>query len=64
MQCIAFIMLRRMGMTVSFALSGEEAVNRVIAAHDDGKDYDVCLIDWKMPDLNGIEATRRRPSAR
>ena len=55
----ASLLLCRMGMTVSFALSGEEAVNRVIAAHDDGKDYDVCLIDWRMPGMDGIEVTRR-----
>ena len=24
-----------------------------------GQDYDVCLIDWKMPDIDGIEVTRR-----
>ncbi len=55
----ASLLLRRMGMTVSSVLSGEEAVSRVVAANDEGRGYDVCLIDWKMPGMDGIEATRR-----
>lgn len=25
----------------------------------EGADYDVCLVDWRMPDINGVEVTRR-----
>ena len=34
-------------------------MEEVLVAHRTGEDYDVCLIDWKMPDMDGIEVTRR-----
>ena len=40
-------------------MTGSECVNEVLSAHKVGEEYDVCLIDWKMPDMNGIEVTRR-----
>lgn len=51
--------LENMGISSDWVLSGLECVNRVIDAHKTGDDYDVCLIDWKMPDMDGIEVTRR-----
>ncbi|MFQ8890127.1 MAG: response regulator [Bilophila wadsworthia] len=38
---------------------GAEALDQVVDAHERGNGYDVCLIDWKMPEMDGIEATRR-----
>lgn len=50
--------LESLGISSSWVLSGVECVEKVISAHKIGADYDVCLIDWKMPDLDGIEVTR------
>ena len=50
--------------------SGSEAVARVQAAMAEGRRYDVVLMDWRMPDLDGLSAAqlirqlqgdRRRP---
>lgn len=51
--------LENMGISSCWVLSGTECVEKVIAAHKTGTDYDVCLIDWKMPDMDGVEVTRR-----
>lgn len=51
--------LENMGISSCWVLSGTECVEKVIDAHKTGNDYDVCLIDWKMPDMDGVEVTRR-----
>ena len=48
-----------MKIHAEWALGGEEAVDKAVAAHEDGCGFDVCLIDWKMPDIDGVETTRR-----
>ncbi len=39
--------------------NGYEAVAKVEMAHDAGDDFDVCFLDWRMPNLDGIETTAR-----
>lgn len=39
--------------------SGEKAVARIEEKHNQQQDFDFCLIDWKMEDMDGIEVTRR-----
>ena len=34
-------------------------MSEIRTAYQRGSGYDICLIDWKMPDMNGIETTRR-----
>lgn len=53
------ILLQRMGILSDWVLTGKACMERVCEAHRDGMDYDVCLLDWKMPDLDGIEVARR-----
>ena len=55
----AALILRRMGIAAKWVLTAREALDQVVDAHERGNDYDVCLIDWKMPEMDGIEATRR-----
>ena len=38
--------------------SGSEAVARVQAAMAEGRRYDVVLMDWRMPDLDGLSAAQ------
>ena len=51
--------LKSMGMRVEWVDSGLSAVERVEKMHTEKTDYDTIFIDWKMPDIDGIETTRR-----
>lgn len=53
------ILLEKIKIAAQWRLSGSEAVERVKEMHWEGRDIDLCLIDWKMPDMDGVEVTRR-----
>lgn len=56
----AAVLLKGMGVNVDWALNGFEAIEKVRrACEEDGRCYDVCFIDWCMPELDGIETARR-----
>ena len=46
------------GMEVAYATGGEGAFDMLCAARQEGRPYDVVLLDWKMPHLNGLETAR------
>ena len=52
-------MMRDTGVEVSYATEGAAAVEMAVLAHRQGRDYDVILLDWKMPGMNGVETARR-----
>ncbi len=52
-------MLGQIGMRAEWTLSGKEAVLRTRQAAMRGDDYGVYIIDWLMPDMNGVEVSRR-----
>ena len=52
-------LLEKIKISAEWRLSGARAVERVREAHRQGRDIDLCLIDWKMPDMDGVEVTRR-----
>lgn len=52
-------MLREIEMTADWTTSGKEAILRAQEAHEQGRDFKVYIIDWLMPDMNGIETVRR-----
>lgn len=47
--------LNELGMRSSWVLSGREAVTRVTAAHEAADDFFAVILDWLMPDLDGLE---------
>ena len=51
-------MLNDMGMKAEGVTSGAEAMERVTRHHLDKRDYFACIIDWKMPGMDGIATTR------
>lgn len=52
-------MLDRLGIEAAWATSGIDAVGKVQEAYDAEQDFDVCFVDWKMPDIDGVETARR-----
>ena len=52
-------MLGQIGMRAEWTLSGKEAVLRTRQAVMREDNYSVYIIDWLLPDMNGIEVTRR-----
>ena len=52
-------MVQEIGMRAEWTLSGKEAVLRTKVAVEQGDEFGAYIIDWMMPDLNGIETVRR-----
>ncbi|MDE7261950.1 MAG: response regulator [Oscillospiraceae bacterium] len=52
-------MLASLGMSSDWTTRGEEAVIRAEFALEQNKPFRVFLIDWLLPDLNGVETARR-----
>ena len=51
-------MLNDFGMKAEGVRTGAEAVEHVVLHHERKRDYFACIIDWKMPDMDGIATTR------
>lgn len=51
--------LNELGMQCSWVLSGREAVDRVAAAHEAAEDFFAVILDWIMPDIDGLETLKR-----
>ena len=52
-------MLVKVGMRAEWTLSGKEAVLRARQSIEMSDAYHTYIIDWRLPDMNGIEVTRR-----
>lgn len=52
-------MLADLGVHADIAASGEAAVHMVEQRHAEGKAYDIVLLDWKMPVMDGLETARK-----
>ena len=51
--------LESLGATVETAQNGLEALGMVRQRHLSGRDYGVVIVDWKMPETDGVETVRR-----
>ena len=55
----AEITLSQAGIACETAESGWEGIDKVRIRHGRREDYDLIIIDWKMPEMDGIETTRQ-----
>ena len=51
--------LASIGITAEWTLDGESAVDMAVKRHRRGDEYQIILLDWKLPDMDGIATARR-----
>lgn len=52
------MILENIGMKGEYVLSGKEAVQKVCEHHRNNQDYFAVTLDWKMPEMDGIETAK------
>ena len=55
----ARLVLEKAGIAAEIAASGAEAVEMVKLRHARRAPYNLILVDWQMPEMDGVETTRR-----
>ena len=55
----ARLVLEKAGIASEVAASGSQAVEMVQLRHARMEPYNLILVDWKMPEMDGVETTRR-----
>lgn len=51
--------LKEIGIDAEWALNGKKAVEMVEKRHKLHEGYEIILLDWKMPEMDGLETTRQ-----
>lgn len=50
--------LKTIGINADWVLSGEKAIELVTQCHQKRDDYQIILLDWKLPGMNGIQVAK------
>ena len=54
----AVSVLEEIGVQAEWATNGRTAIEMVEKCHSEQRDYDIVLLDWKMPEMDGVTTTR------
>ena len=54
----ACLLLSQLGQSTDFALSGKEGIEKIKNSLEQNDPYDVCFLDWKMPEMDGEETAK------
>ncbi len=54
----AVLSLKEIGINAEWALDGKTAIEMVKKRHLEDNDYEIVLLDWKMPDMDGLQTMR------
>ena len=55
----ACLLLDDMGMRSEFVMSGKEGIEAVVKAEREGNPYNAVILDWRMPEMSGLETAKR-----
>lgn len=50
--------LKSIGVRADWTMDGESAVQMTVQHHQRGDDYQVILLDWKLPGMDGVQTAR------
>ncbi len=50
--------LKEIGVSADWASSGQKAIDMAAEQHENGDDYQIVLLDWKMPDMDGMDTAQ------
>lgn len=53
------LLMNRFGARCTTVTSGEDAIHTVSMAKENKEPYTVCLVDWRMPKMDGLETVKR-----
>lgn len=54
----AVLSLEEIGIHAEWALDGKSAVEKVKKRHEEHNNYHIVLLDWKMPDMDGLQTMK------
>ncbi|MBR0260630.1 MAG: response regulator [Selenomonadaceae bacterium] len=55
----AKLVLEKAGIAAETVMSGKEALEKVKLRHARREPYNLIIVDWQMPEMNGVEVTRK-----
>lgn len=53
------VVLNRIGVPYAMAENGTDAIEKLRHAKEMGSGFDICFVDWKMPDMTGGAVTKQ-----